>query len=328
MASKPRIFISRMIPDRALNLLDSDAFDIHIWEEDTPPPRAKLLDELALADGVITMLTETIDKEAFDAAPKLKVISNYAVGYDNIDTASATARGIPVGNTPGVLTETTADQAFALLLASARRLVEGVDYVRDGKWQTWNPIQLLGRDIHGATLGIIGLGRIGYAMAKRAQGFGMQILYYGGSNPQYAEKVGAQQVEFEALLQESDFISLHTPLTDETHHLINTDALQQMKNTATLINTARGGVVDSEALVDALQSGTIASAALDVTDPEPIDLSHPLVKLPNCIVVPHLGSATWQTRERMGVLAVENLLAGLNGDILPHCVNTQIYKRY
>ncbi len=326
MPSRPRVFISRMIPEKPLKIIEAEC-EVHIWDKELPPPRPKLLDELALADGIVSMLTEKIDSKALDAAPKLKVISNYAVGYDNIDVDAATKHHIPVGNTPGVLTETTADQAFALLLASARRLVEGVNYVRDGKWQTWNPIQLLGRDIHGATLGIIGLGRIGYAVAKRAQGFGMNILYHGGSNPEYAQKVDAKEVDFDSLLQESDYISIHTPLNDKTHHMISERELSLMKDTAILVNTARGGVVDSDALVAALQNGNIASAALDVTDPEPISPDHPLVKLANCIVVPHLGSATWQTRERMGILAAENLLAGLRGETLPHCVNMKVYQK-
>src|SRR5690606_4530184 len=220
-----------------------------------PPPRPKLLDELALSDGVVSMLTEKIDAEALIAAPTLRVISNYAVGYDNIDVDAATRRNIPVGNTPGVLTETTADQTFALLLASARRLVEGVNFVRDGDWQTWNPIQLLGRDVHGATLGIVGLGRIGYAVANRAQGFGMKIIYHGGSNPEFAQKVGAEEVDFDTLLQQSDYVSIHTPLNDETRHMIDARALSLMKDTAILVNTARGGVVDSDALVSALQNG-------------------------------------------------------------------------
>lgn len=325
MPTKPRVFISRMIPEKPLKMIEAKC-DVHIWDKDTPPPRAKLLDELSLADGLVSMLTEKIDKEAFNAMTKLKVVSNYAVGYDNIDLEAATEAKIPVGNTPGVLTETTADQAFALLLSAARRVVEGVEYVRNDEWKTWNPIQLLGRDVHGATLGIIGLGRIGYAVARRAQGFGMKILYHGGSNLQFAEKVGAKKVDLDTLLQESDYISIHTPLTDTTRGFIGERELSLMKKTAILINTARGGVIDSDALLQALQSGTIGAAALDVTDPEPIASTHPLVNLANCIVVPHLGSATWQTRERMGILATENLLAGLRGEPLPHCVNPKVYQ--
>ncbi|MEO1288387.1 MAG: D-glycerate dehydrogenase [Chloroflexota bacterium] len=325
MPSKPRIFVTRTIPEKPLQMLQADC-DVHVWDDELPPPRAKLLDELALAEGILSMLTESIDQEALSAAPNLKVISNYAVGYDNIDVDSATSRKIPVGHTPGVLTETTADQALALLLASARRIVEGVDYVRDNQWQTWFPLQLLGRDVHGATLGIIGLGRIGYAVAKRAQGFGMTILYYGGSNQQMAEKVNANQVSLDELLQQSDFVSIHTPLMEDTHHMIGERELKLMKESAILVNTARGGIVDTDALVQALQSRIIFGAALDVTDPEPIPADHPLVKLPNSLVVPHLGSATWQTRERMGIIAAENLLAGLRGEKLPHCVNPKIYQ--
>jgi glyoxylate reductase len=325
MPSKPRVFISRMIPEKPLKMIEAEA-EVHLWEGDMPPPRPKFLDQLALADGAVVMLTEKIDQAAFDAAPKLKVLSNYAVGYDNIDVEAATARGIPVGNTPGVLTETTADQAFALLLASARRVVEGVDYVKQDQWKTWNPIQLLGREVHGATLGIIGLGRIGYAMAKRAQGFGMRILYHGGSNEEYAQRTGAIEVELEKLLRESDFISIHSPLNEQTRGMIGQREFSLMKPTAILINTARGAIIQSDALLEALQNENIFAAALDVTDPEPLPANHPLVLQPNCLIVPHLGSATWQTRERMGILAAENLIAGLKGEKLPHCINLKVYK--
>ncbi|MGJ3240066.1 MAG: 2-hydroxyacid dehydrogenase [Anaerolineae bacterium] len=324
MPAKPRVFISRTIPEKPLQMIEAQC-EVHLWDADTPPARPKLLDELALADGVLTMLTETIDREALDAAPKLKVISNYAVGYDNIDVESATARKIPVGNTPGVLTETTADQTFALMLAAARRLVEGVNYVRDSEWKTWNPIQLLGRDVHRATLGIIGMGRIGYAVAKRARGFGMTILYHGGKR-KFADAVAAQAVTLDELLSRSDYVSLHVPLTEQTQGMIGAEELSQMKPTAILVNTARGAIVDSDALLHALRDGTIGGAALDVTEPEPIPATHPLVSLPNCIIVPHLGSATWQTRERMGFIAAENLLAGLADEPLPHCVNIKIYQ--
>lgn len=317
---KPRVFITRKIPHEPLQRLQASC-EVHVWEEDSPPPRSRLLDELALADGVLTMLTERIDREALDAAPRLRVISNYAVGYDNIDVEAASERGIPVGNTPGVLTETTADQAFMLLLAAARRLPESMQYIRDGRWTTWSPLQMLGQEVHGATLGIVGLGRIGYAVAQRAQGFGMRILYHGGSDPEYAERTGAQAVSLETLLRESDFISLHVPLNEQTRHMIGAAQFAQMKETAILVNTARGGVVDQAALLAALRQRTIAAAALDVTDPEPLPADHPLLALDNCIVVPHLGSATHSTRERMGRIAAENLLLGLRGEPLLHCVN-------
>jgi len=326
MNDQPRVYVTRMIPPDSLELLQQAEVDLHIWDQETAPPRPKLLDELALADGVIAMLTEQINREALDAAPRLRVISNFAVGYDNVDVAAASERGIPVGNTPGVLTETTADQAFMLILAAARRVVEAVAYVQTGQWQTWYPTQMLGHDVHGATLGIIGLGRIGYAVAKRAQGFGMQILYYGGHNDEFAQRSNAKEVGLETLLEESDFVSLHVPLTENTRHLIAARELDLMKETAILINTARGAIVDSDALVEALRNKSIAYAALDVTDPEPIPQQHPLLSLKNCIVVPHLGSATWQTRELMGRLAVENLLAGLRAERLPHCVNPEVYR--
>lgn len=322
---KPNVFISRTIPERPYKLI-TEACNVTVWDEETPPPRRELLRAVRSADGLLSMLTEQVDTELIDAAPNLKVISNYAVGYDNVDVAAATARGIPVGNTPGVLTEATADQAFALLLAAARRLVEGVAYVRDGEWKTWYPLQLLGYDVHGATLGVIGLGRIGHAMAVRARAFGMKIIYHGGSNTDYAKSVKAQAVDLPTLLRESDFVSLHVPLTTETRYLIAERELAMMKRSAVLVNTARGGVVKTDALVAALQAGEIGAAALDVTEPEPISADHPLVHLPNCIVVPHLGSATRATRERMGMLAAENLLAGLRGERLPNCVNPEVYQ--
>lgn len=326
MPSKPRVFITRTIPEAILQSLAPHC-DIHLWDADVPPPRPKLLDELSLADGIMSMLTEQIDSEALDAAPKLKVVSNFAVGYDNIDVDAATERGIPIGNTPGVLSETTADLAFALLLAAARRIPESMAYIQQGKWETWNPTTLLGTDVHGKTLGIIGLGRIGYAVAKRAQGFGMKILYSGGSKTDFAQRVGAQLVDLPTLLSQSDFVTIHAPLNGDTRGMIGTEELAQMKSSATLINTARGAIVDSTALYEALKNGNIASAALDVTDPEPIPMDDPLLSLPNCLIVPHIGSATRETRQRMGELAAENLLAGLHGERLPHCVNPKVYKK-
>ncbi|MDQ7027842.1 MAG: D-glycerate dehydrogenase [Anaerolineae bacterium] len=323
--SKPRVFITRTIPEKALKMIAA-ACEVIVWDAETPPPRPKLLDELALADGVVSMLTEKIDREALDAAPKLRIISNYAVGYDNVDIEAASERDIPVGNTPGVLTETTADQAFMLLLAAARRLPESIKYVKEGQWQTWFPLQMLGQEVSGATLGIIGLGRIGYAMTKRAKGFGMKFLYHGGSTIEYVERSGAKKVDLETLLTQSDFISIHAPLNDDTRGMIGAEELKLMKNTAILINTARGGVIQTDALLHALKNNIIASAALDVTDPEPLPSDHPLLALDNCIVVPHLGSATHQTRERMGEIAAENLLLGLRGEHLTHCVNPQVYQ--
>lgn len=325
---KPRVFVTRIIPEGGLALIRA-ACDADVWDEELPPPRSALLLRAQGIDGLLCLLTDRIDGEVMDAAgPGLRVISNHAVGYDNIDIAAATARGIPVGNTPGILTETTADFAFALLMAAARRVAEGADYVRAGKWRTWGPMILLGHDIHGATLGLVGMGRIGQAMARRAGGFGMKVIYYDPYFDSTGRAAGEPEAvdSLDALLAEADFISLHVPLTNETHHLIDAVALAKAKPTAVLINTSRGPVVDTEALQDALAAGQIAYAALDVTDPEPLPADHKLLALPNCLVVPHIASASWATRTRMAVMAAENLLAGLRGDRLPHCANPEVYN--
>jgi lactate dehydrogenase-like 2-hydroxyacid dehydrogenase len=259
------------------------------------------------------------------AGPGLRVISNFAVGVDNVDVAEATRRAIPVGNTPDVLTDTTADLAWALLMAAARRIIEGDRYVREGRWQTWEPQLLLGQDVHGATLGIVGYGRIGRAVARRAGGFDMRVLVT--SRRPIAEPDGAASVDFATLLEQSDFVSIHTPLTTETRGMFDRTAFARMKPSAILVNTARGPIVDTNALAEALASGRLAAAALDVTDPEPIPPSSPLLKLPTCIVVPHIGSASVQTRNRMATMAARNLIAGLNGEPLPHCVNCEALSR-
>ncbi len=320
---KPRIFVTRKIPAAGLMQLEQ-ACDVQLWEEPLPVPRAVLERESAIAEGLLTLLSDSIDAALIAAAPRLRVISQYAVGYDNIDLAAATARGIPVGNTPDVLTDATADLAFALLMTAARRLGEARDYVRAGEWRTWGPQLLLGQDVWGATLGIVGLGRIGQALARRGRGFGMRVLYTSPScnaDP----SLGAECVPLETLLAAADFVSLHCPLTPQTEGLIGAHELRAMRSTAILINTARGAVVDSGALLTALQEGWIAGAALDVTDPEPLPADHPLVNLPNCIVTPHIGSASITARTRMAELAAENLLAGLRGEPLPHCVNPEVY---
>lgn len=324
MSNKPRIFVTRIIADRAIDLLRKHC-DMKLWEEELPPARDVLLREVADVEGLLCLLTERVDGELLDAIPNLKVVSNLAVGYDNIDVPAATERGIPVGNTPGVLTETTADLAFALLLAAARRLPEAERYVQAGQWRTWSPTLLLGQEVYGATLGIIGFGRIGQATARRAKGFNMRVIYHGGSNKEAARELGAEERSLDDLLAESDFISIHTPLNDATYHLIGARELALMKSTAILVNTARGGVVDPLALADALQRNTIAAAALDVTEPEPIPHSDPLLSLDNCLIVPHVGSGTVVTREKMGMMAAENLLAGLRGERLPNCVNPEVY---
>ncbi len=321
---KPKVYVTRKVPEEAIDLLRQEC-EVEVWEGELPVPRDVLLEKVRDIDGLYCLLTERVDQELLDAAPRLRVVSNMAVGYDNIDVAACTARGIPVGNTPGVLTETTADLAFALLLAAARRLVEGVDYVRAGKWKTWGPMLLMGQDVYGATLGIVGMGRIGQAVARRARGFDMRVLYHNRRPVPDAEaKLGATYVDLDTLLRESDFVSLHVPLTEETYHLIGREELQKMKPTAVLVNTARGGVVDPEALREALREGWIAAAALDVTEPEPIPPDDPLLRLPNCIVVPHIGSASVATRTKMALMAAENLLAGLRGEPLPNCVNPEV----
>jgi lactate dehydrogenase-like 2-hydroxyacid dehydrogenase len=264
---------------------------------------------------VLSLLTDPIDAGLIEACPRLRVISNYAVGVDNVDLDAATARGIPVGNTPGVLTESTADLAVALMLGAARRLVEGEAFVRSGQWRTWEPELLLGRDLHGAAVGIVGFGRIGKAVSRRLEGFGCELLHSGRSGG----------VAFEELLERSDFVTLHAPLTPETRGLIDDAALRRMKPTAYLVNTARGPMVDTAALVRALSAGEIAGAALDVTDPEPLPGDHPLLDAPNLLVIPHLGSATHATRERMADMAVDNLTAGLAGERMPNCANPEVY---
>ncbi len=318
---KPKVFVTRVLPAKGMQMVE-EFCAATVWQDELPPPREELLRGVAGVDGLISLLTEKIDDAVMNAAPHLKVISNCAVGVDNVDIAAATARGVPVGNTPDVLTDATADMAFALLLAAGRRIFEGVNYVRAGKWKTWGLRTLLGADLTGATLGIVGFGRIGKALARRAAGFGLHLLYF---DPDVAPAFGATQVGLEQLLRESDFVSLHVPLTESTHHMINAESLRKMKRGAILINTARGPIVDLGALYDALQSGQLAAAALDVTEPEPINLDNPLLQLDNCIIVPHLGSASQRTREQMAILAAENLIAGLKSERLPHCVNPEVY---
>jgi glyoxylate reductase len=306
-----RVFVTRELPGGALERLRA-AHDTEVWPERLPPTVTRLRERARDAEGLLTMLTDRIDAGLIAGCPQLRAIANYAVGYDNIDVAAAAARGIRVGNTPDVLTGATADLAFALILAAARRLADGEALVRAGGWTTWEPDAHLGWDVHGATLGIIGRGRIGEAVARRAAGFDMEILYAGrhGDTPPLQ------------LLARSDFVSIHCPLTPETRHLIDAVALAEMKPTAILVNTARGPIVDPVALREALVAGTIAGAALDVTDPEPLAADDPLLTAPNLLVVPHIGSATHATRERMADLAVDNLLSALGGDPMPHPVTS------
>ena len=324
--TKPRAFVSRKIFPEALESVQAVA-EAEIWPDDLPPPRSTLLEKVRGVNGLLCLLTDKVDGELMDAAgPQLKVISQIAVGYDNIDVAEATKRGIPVGYTPGVLTEATADLTFALMMAVARRIVEGARAVHDGKWKTWHPLHFLGPDIHGATLGIVGMGRIGLEVAKRAVGFNMNILY---SDVVRREDLEAQYpltfVNLETLLRESDFVSLHVTLDQETYHLIGDQQLAMMKPTAVLVNASRGGVVDPAALYRALRDQEIGAAALDVTEPEPISMDDPLLTLDNCLIVPHIASASVSARSEMSRIAAQNLINGLNGAKLLACVNPEVY---
>jgi glyoxylate reductase len=322
---KPSVFVTRQIAATALQRLTEHA-QVETWSEEDPPPYALLTEKAAQVDGMLTLLTDKIDAPLIEGA-KLQGIAQMAVGYDNIDINAATRKGIPVGNTPGVLTETTADFTWALLMAAARRVVESDKEVRAGIWRAWGPDVLTGYDVYGATLGIIGFGRIGQAVARRAKGFGMQILYNDPDcGDQAGKELGAECVSLDDLLARSDFVSLHTYLSQETHHLIGRAQLEQMKSSAVLINTARGPVVDPSALAWALKERVIAAAALDVTEPEPIPSDSPLLKLDNIIITPHIASASKATRERMAHITVDNLLAALKGEKMPFCVNPEVYN--
>ena len=312
MGAQARVFVTRRLPGDALERLTA-AHDVEVWPERTPPPREEMLARAPELDGLLSLLTDPVDAELIDAAPKLRAISNYAVGVDNVDLEAAAAREIPVGNTPDVLTESTADLALALMLGISRRLAEGEAFVKAGEWVTWEPGLMLGRDLHGATVGIVGHGRIGQAVGRRLQGFGCDVL----------TNTRRGGVSLEELLERSDFVTLHCPLTSQTRGLIDAEALGRMKPTAYLVNTSRGPVVDTGALAAALQAGELAGAALDVTDPEPLPADHPLLEAPNLLVVPHIASATHATRGRMADIAVDNLLAGLAGEPMPHSVTPQ-----
>jgi len=324
---KPRVFVSRLIPDAGLSLLEKRV-SLKVWEGDRPPGKEDLLREAALSDGMIVIPGDPVDREVLTAGHSLKVISSYAVGYDSIDVSAATELGIVVTNTPDVLTEATADLAFGLLLAAARRIAEGDRLVRSGGWNQWGPRFMLGKDVSGSTLGIVGMGRIGHAVARRARAFGMEIVYSSRRRDEAAEKeLGARFLELEALLLVSDFVSLHCPLSPATKGLIGERQLRSMKPNSILINTSRGAVVSEEDLVRALQEKWIAGAALDVFESEPLPGGHPFTKLDNVVLCPHLGSATIRTREKMAILAAENLLAAVEGRIPAHVVNPEVLNR-
>ena len=323
--SLPKVFVTRRLPEGALGPLHSYA-EVEVWSEQRPPAGDILLKKIQHLDGLLCLLTDPIDRQLMEAGKSLKVISQMAVGYDNIDIAAATEFGIPVGHTPGILTEATADLAWALLMAAARRIVEADQFVRAGQWQTWEPTLLLGADIAGATLGIVGFGRIGQAVARRARGFEMRVLYYSRHRQfqEVEQTLGVEYAALEDLLRQADFVTIHTSLSEDTYHLFGDRQFELMKPSAILINTARGSVVDPEALYQALKGGQIARAALDVTEPEPIPLDSPLLSLENLIIVPHIGSASHQARSKMAQMAVQNLIAGLLGERLPHCVNPEV----
>jgi glyoxylate reductase len=325
MNERPQVFATSALPGRALERL-GEATRCEVWRGDGPPPREALRNALGHCQGLLCLLTDRIDAALLEDAPVLSVISSCSVGVDHIDLAAATARGIPVGHTPGVLAETTADLTFGLLLAVARRVVEGDRFVRDGLWtpeRRWEPELLLGRDVHGATLGVIGLGAIGRAVARRARGFGMRVLGWTRSGRPVE---GVERRPLGELLAQSDFVSVHVARAPETEGLLGREALAAMKPGAILVNTARGGIVDEDALADALRSGALAGAGLDVFAEEPLPASSPLRDLPNAVLLPHNGSASIATRTRMADLAVENLLAGLAGRPLPHCANPEVER--
>jgi glyoxylate reductase len=325
MPVKPKVFVSRVIPEVGLKRI-KDHCDAEVWSDPLPPPKAVLRQKVEGCEGLVALLTDQIDAALMDAASRLKVISNYAVGFNNIDVAAATERGICVGNTPGVLTDATADMAFCLLIAAARRVVEGHQYTLAGKWKTWEPLGHLGQDLAGKILGIVGMGRIGYAMAQRCRaGWEMTILYHDVYQSEKAERdLAAKQVDFDMLLRESDFISVHTDLNEKTRHMFGAEQFKKMKPTAVFINSARGPLVDQKALFDALKSRTIFAAGLDVTDPEPPAMDDPLLKLPNVVIAPHIASATVGTRNSMAKICADNLIAGLTGQELLAWVNPEV----
>ncbi|WP_394172230.1 2-hydroxyacid dehydrogenase [Guptibacillus hwajinpoensis] len=316
---KQKVYITRKLPDEIVDRM-REKYEVRMWEEEEiPVPREVLEKESEQVDGLLCLLTEQMDQPLLKNANNLKVVANMAVGYNNIDVDEARARGVVVTNTPGVLTETTADLTFALLMATARRIPEASEYLRHGKWETWSPMQLTGQDIHGATLGIIGLGRIGEAVARRAKGFDMNVLYHNRSrHHEVEEALDLQYVEFDELLKESDFVCVLTPLTKETENMIGREQLAKMKKTAILINTARGGIVNEDALYDALKNYDIWAAGLDVFAKEPVSVKHRLLTLPNLVTLPHIGSASIKTRMKMAEVAAMNLMCVLDGGEAPN----------
>lgn len=321
------MFVTREIPERGLRII-KERFDAEVWPNYAPPPKNMIIQKAAEVDALASLLSDKIDSEVFHAATNLKIVAQFAVGYDNIDVKEATKRGIYVTNTPGVLTETTADFAWALLMAVGRRVVEADKYVRSGKWKVgWHPSMLLGGDVYGATIGIVGLGRIGAAMAKRAKGFGMRILYYDViRRPNLERELGLEYVELDDLLRKSDFVTIHVPLLKETYHLISEGKLKLMKKTACLVNNSRGQVIDEKALYEALKNKQIAGAGLDVFEQEPTPAGNPLLVLDNVVVAPHISSGSYETRSRMAEMVAENLVSFFEGKIPPNLVNCKVLE--
>jgi glyoxylate reductase len=323
--AKPRVFVTRVIPAAGLDRVRA-ACEAEVWPDQLPPPPDVLARKLADCEGVLSLLTDRFDAAAMDALPRLRVISNYAVGFNNIDVHAATKRGISVGNTPGVLTDATADMAFCLLIAAARRVVEGHNYTRAGRWKTWEPLGHIGQDLTAKTLGIVGMGRIGFALARRCHGgWGMRVLYHDMYRNEAAEReLGAARVDLDTLLAESEFVSVHTDLNDATRGMFNAAAFRKMKPTAVFINTARGPIMNQRDLADALRDGVIFAAGLDVTDPEPPLPDDPLIELPNVVIAPHIASATVASRNGMAEIAADNLILGLDGKPLRCWVNPEV----
>lgn len=323
-----RAFITRRLPEEGLEPLRRAGVHIDMRDRDEACPRAELLTRARGADALIVTLSERVDEELLDAAgPSLKAVANYAVGYDNVDVEACTRRGIAVSNTPDVLSDATADLALLLMMAVARRALDGHRLVASGRWDGWAPLQLLGRDVTGATLGIVGMGRIGRALARRARAFDMRVLYHNRSRDEDAEReLGVEYRPLDGLLAESDFVSLHAPLSEATEHLIGRRELRLMKESAVLVNTARGPIVDEEALVEALRDGRIWGAGLDVYELEP-ELTPGLAELPNVLLTPHLGSATLTTREAMARLCSEGVAAALRGERVPQLLNPEVVSQ-
>ena len=326
-SSKPRVFVSRVIPDAGLTLLREHT-EAEVWPHGWAPDREELLEGIRGKDALVCLLTEKVDGDVLAAAPGLKIVANVAVGFDNLDVAAGTKAGVVMTNTPGVLDDTTADLAFALLLCTARRLAEGERLMRTGTWDGWGILQMLGHDVHHATLGIVGFGRIGKGVARRASGFGMNVIYADDypAPPEVERELNVTRVTMDELLARSDFITLHTPLLPSTRHLINAAALKKMKRTACIINTSRGPVIDEAALVEALRNGTIAGAGLDVYENEP-RLADGLIGLENVTLLPHIGSASYATRGKMAEMAARNVIAFFNGEAPPNALNPEVLKR-